>query len=231
MKPRLLDLFCGAGGCSRGYADAGFEVVGVDVEPQPNYPYEFHCWDALGALQSLLDGERLGLMRYRLDDFDAIHASPPCQAFSLASLHHGKEGQAKHPDLVEPTRRLLKETGLPFVIENVMGAPVRPDVTLCGEMFGLRLHRHRIFECEGFFCLRISHQPHKLKGARDNCHVEEGYTRQVAGNYADHDSACEAMGIDWMTRDELRLGIPPAYTHFIGEQLMAHLEHPVEAAA
>ena len=98
---------------------------------------------------------------------------------------------------------------------------MRADLTLCGEMFGLRLHRHRIFETEGFFCLRIPHQPHQLKGARDNCHVEDGYTRQVAGNYADHKSACEAMGIDWMDRNELRLAIPPDYTQFIGEYLRA----------
>lgn len=208
--PKLLDLFCGAGGCTKGYQDAGFYVVGVDRDPQPHYcGDEFIQGDALSA---------------NLEGFDAIHASPPCQAFSFASLHRGKANQERHPDLVDPTRRLLRETGLPYVIENVIGAPIRADLTLCGEMFGLRLHRHRIFELEGFFAMSPPHAPHRLKGAKHNCHIEDGFTRMVVGNYADHESACEAMGIDWMTRQELRLAIPPAYTQFIGEALMAHLQ-------
>ena len=140
MKPRILDLFCGAGGCSVGYERAGFDVVGVDIAPQPNYPFGFVQADALAALEVV-----------PLTTVDAIHASPPCQAFSLATLYHGRENAEKYPDLIEPVRKLLLDTGLPFVIENVPGAPIRHDVLLCGEMFGLRVHRHRYFETHGVF--------------------------------------------------------------------------------
>lgn len=224
VKPRLLDLFCGAGGCAVGYARAGFEVVGVDIADQPSYPYEFHQRDALKVLEGILGTDPIGGDVWP-DGIDAIHASPPCQFASLASLYHGKANQAKHPNLIPPTRELLQQTGLPWVMENVIEArlagPMRTDLTLCGEMFGLGVHRHRIFETEGFFAMRLPHAPHRLKGAKHNCHVEEGYTRIVAGNYADHESACEAMGINWMDRKELRLAIPPAYTEFIGTYLMS----------
>lgn len=207
---RLLDLFCGAGGCSAGYARAGFTVVGVDINQQPNYPYEFHQADALAWLAE-----------HGADEFDAIHASPPCQAYSLATLRHGARHAANHPDLVAPTRAALDATGLPYVIENVEGAPLRRDLVLCGEMFGLRVHRHRVFECGGFVPMRIPHAPHRLKGAAHNCDLREGHARQIAGNYADHDDASRAMGIDWMTRRELAQAIPPAYTEYIGHALMA----------
>jgi len=199
-----------------GYHRAGFDVVGVDIRPQPNYPFEFVQADALDPPVSW-------------DDFDAIHASPPCQAFSLASLWHGKRKQEEHPDLVDETRRLLEATNLPYVIENVEGSPLRRDLVLCGEMFGLRVHRHRMFECGGWMPMRQKHQRHRLKGALTNCHIEEGYTRLVAGNYANHADASAAMGIDWMTRRELAQAIPPAYTEFIGTQLLAHVRQ--EAAA
>ena len=223
VKPRLLDLFCGAGGCAVGYARAGFEVVGVDIADQPNYPYEFHQRDALKLLEGILDTDPIGGDVWP-GGLEAIHASPPCQAFSLASLWRGKANQECHPDLVDETRQLLKESGLPWVMENVVGAPLRADLTLCGEMFGLGVHRHRIFETEGFFAMSPPHAPHRLRGAHNNCHVEEGYTRMVVGNYSDHDSACEAMGIDWMDRKELRLAIPPAYTEHIGTYLMAAVQ-------
>jgi DNA (cytosine-5)-methyltransferase 1 len=228
MTPRLLDLFCGAGGCSVGYARAGFEVVGVDLEPMPNYPFEFIQTDAIALLEAAL---RTGMVCgvWRLADFDAIHASPPCQAFSLATLYHGRT--EKHPDLIEPTRALLKRTGLPYVIENVAGAPIRKDVLLCGEMFGLRLHRHRYFETEGFLVMQPPHSRHGLKGAIHNCHIEDGHARLVAGNYADHESASEAMGIDWMTRAELAEAIPPAYCEHIGGYLRSKLTPTEEQVA
>lgn len=210
-RPRLLDLFCGGGGCSVGYHRAGFDVVGVDLEPQPNYPFEFVRADALEFL------------REHYQDFDAIHASPPCQAFSLATMFNGREASASHPDLVDPTRVLLDETGLPYVIENVEGAPLRRDLVLCGEMFGLRVHRHRVFELGGWFAMQPRHQPHVLKGALHNCHIEDGHARQIVGNYANHDDAMDAMGIDWMDRRDLAQAIPPAYTEFIGEQLLAYV--------
>lgn len=156
---RVLDLYCGVGGAARGYDQAGFEVVGVDIEPQPNYrfgqaynlPYGFVQADALESLDRLLDGGRVG--GWTLDDFDVIHASPPCQRFTamgrMANTHDD------HPDLVAPTRELLEATGKPYVIENVEGAPLRDPLLLCGTMFGLgilaggewyELQRHRLFE-------------------------------------------------------------------------------------
>lgn len=200
---RLLDLFCGAGGAGTGYHRAGFDVVGVDLAPQPNYPFEFVQGDALEVLG---DGS--------LSGFDAIHASPPCQRYSLVTRFH-RGARDEHPDLIGPTRELLEQTGLPYVIENVLGAPLRPDLVLCGEMFGLRVHRHRIFECGGFVPMRLQHQRHRLRGARTNCETGAGIARWISGHYADHDDASAAMGVDWMTRDELREAIPPAYTEYI----------------
>lgn len=132
--PRLLDLFCGAGGAGAGYRWAGFDVTGLDIHPQPRYPFAFEQGDAIEALRG-------GIWR----DFDAIHASPPCQHYSpLGALSPHKS----YPDLIAITRTLLIETGLPFVIENVMSAPLDKarSVTLCGGMFGLRTYRHRRFE-------------------------------------------------------------------------------------
>src|SRR4051794_16680153 len=122
MTPRLLDLFCGAGGCSVGYHRAGFDVVGIDIAPQPHYPFEFIQADALTALD--LFGMRIG-------DFDAVHASPPCQSYSV-SCNYRPENRTKYPDLVAPTRELLYEIGLPYVIENVPGAPLHSPIMLCG---------------------------------------------------------------------------------------------------
>jgi DNA (cytosine-5)-methyltransferase 1 len=204
---RIADFFCCAGGAAVGYDRAGFEVVGVDIDPQPNYPFEFHQADA---------------MTFPLEGFDAIHASPPCQAFSLATGYH-PAARADHPDLVDPIRQRLLKAGVPFVIENVPGAPLRHDVLLCGEMFGLRVHRHRYFETHGFLVMQPRHAPHQLRGADHNCHIEPGVARIVAGNYANHEDASDAMGIDWMTRRELAESIPPAYTEHIGGWLMSHL--------
>jgi DNA (cytosine-5)-methyltransferase 1 len=215
----LLDLFCGAGGAAMGYHRAGFEVVGVDIEPQPNYPFEFIRADALHEMD-----------RLRWSWYDAIHASPPCPAYSLATHYHGT--QADHPDLISPVRRALEASGLPWVIENVEGAPLRRDLVLCGEMFGLRLHRHRVFETGGFFAMQPRHAPHRLKGALHNCHIEQGHARLVAGNYADHEDAMDAMGIDWdISRRELANAIPPAYTEHIGHYLMAEVNQRSRDAA
>ena len=132
MKPRLLDLFCGAGGAAMGYHRAGFEVVGVDNRPQPNYPFEFWQRDALLVLRTCDPF-----------DFDAIHASPPCQAFTA---YQRTCNVGDYPDLIAPVRELLKATGLPYVIENVHGAPLLESVVLCGSQFDLDVQRHRLFE-------------------------------------------------------------------------------------
>jgi len=204
---RLLDLFCGAGGAAMGYHRAGFEVVGVDINPQPRYPFEFH------------QGDALEYARKHGHEFDAIHASPVCKGFSFATCFH-PGAKANHPDLIAPTREILDTLGVPYVIENVVGAPIRKDILLCGEMFGLRVHRHRYFEAGFWLPFSPKHVAHKLKGAKHNCHIETGYTRIIAGNFSNLDDARESMGIDWMNRKELAQAIPPAYTEYIGRQLM-----------
>lgn len=219
-KPRLLDLFCGAGGCSMGYHQAGFDVVGVDIKPQKNYPFEFHQADAL---------------EFPLDGFDVIHASPPCQAFS--AMTKGRWQDRCHPDLIEPIRKRLTESGRPFVIENVVGAPLINPFLLCGTMFDLQtgsgnqLLRHRIFECPPLFFLqpRCRHNEISAIGVygggqhplRRNRRREKDWTAE--GAEFGITARREAMGIDWMSGKELNQAIPPAYTKFIGEQLMEYL--------
>ena len=156
-RPRLLDLYCCAGGAAVGYHRAGFDVVGVDIAFQRNYPYEFHQGDALDYVAE------------HGHEFDAIHASPPCQAFSKTRTLHNNE----HPDLVAPTREALQATGKPYIIENVTSAPLRPDVTLCGLMFGLKVFRHRIFETGGWTATapeHPTHRGHRVAGWRHGKH-------------------------------------------------------------
>lgn len=201
--PRLLDLFCGAGGAAMGYHRAGFEVVGVDIIPQPRYPFEFHQADA---------------MTYPLEGFDAIHASPPCQAYSAMS--RCRPGlAAAYPDLVASTRGRLQRAGVPWVIENVPGAPLEAPTLLCGQMFGLPLYRHRLFEANWPLPL-ILHPAHAIPTSRAG-HWEPGTIINVAGNTSPIALAREAMGIDWMRRAELAEAIPPAYTEWVGRCLLA----------
>lgn len=215
---RLLDLFCGAGGCTKGYQLAGFHVTGVDLHPQPNYcGDEFHQHDALNWLDDLLvSNERWG--------FDAIHASPPCQAYSSVT---GDEHRDKHPDLVAPTRELLEKTGLPYVIENVVGAPLLNPVTLCGSSFGLPLVRHRLFETN--FPVMALPCAHGQLEARFDIYEHGKWRKSItpaiygSGGRKAVEHWPEALGIDWMTRDEMALAIPPAYTEHIGTYLMEYL--------
>ena len=204
--PRLLDLFCGAGGAAMGYHRAGFEVVGVDINPQPHYPFEFHQADALA---------------YPLDGFDVIHASPPCQSYAITN-NIWKKAAGHYPDLVEPTRALLAATGLPYVIENVPGAPLVNPVTLCGASFGLRVYRHRLFE-SNVFLMASGHPRHVARASYGRTpKADEFFT--ISGHFGDVEGGRRAMGIDWMTRQELSQSIPPAYTEWIGRQLIAALE-------
>jgi len=211
-RPKLLDLFCCQGGASMGYHAAGFDVVGVDIEPQPRYPFEFHQGDALDFL------ERHG------HEFDAIHASPPCQAFTNAQKIQGN----RHPDLLTPVRELLSELGKPFVIENVPGAPLINPVQLCGAMFGLRTYRHRLFE-SNIQLWAPSHPEHMARTTKMGRPPADGEYMHVVGNFSGVDLAREAMGMPWASRDGLREAIPPAYTEHIGAQLIAHLARQVAA--
>lgn len=210
-KPRLLDLFCGAGGAGMGYHRAGFEVIGVDIAPQPNYPFEFHQADAL---------------TFPLEGFAAVHASPPCQAHvQWQGVNRIRNGSVPdHPDLIAPTRERLRTSSVPWVMENVTGAPLLNSITLCGSMFGLGVRRHRMFETSALMLLRPSCQHTgrevavygKLDGRRVWTRAD-GVEVRVA---ADLEQGSQAMGIDWMTWDELKESIPPAYTQYIGETLI-----------
>lgn len=229
---RMLDLFCGAGGCSVGYYRSGFtKIVGVDINPQPRYPFEFMQADALATLQHLINGGRIrpDPMKdepvYGLGDFDAIHASPPCQRYSIG--RHIHTSGERHPDLVGPTRQLLMATHLPWVIENVMGAPLESAIVLCGTMFGLRVLRHRQFE-SSVQLVAPTHQKHP-RGNLTNAGT--GYSTGatgfvcVAGHNFVREAGAKAMGVEWMTdRHEVAQAIPPAYTEFIGDQLRAHIK-------
>ena len=209
---KILDLFCGAGGAAMGLHRAGFEITGIDINPQPNYPFDFIQADAL---------------EFDLDGYDAYWSSPPCQCYSFAARRWRNNG-INYPDLIKKTRKRLLDSSKPFVIENVVGAPLRKDLILCGEMFGLNVIRHRIFEFSRSFVVpQPKHKKHKGL-------VRDGYYVTVAGhggNDSKHNYChlnClppktsklgvwqHAMGIDWMTKQELTQAVPPAYAEYIG---------------
>lgn len=213
-RPRLLDLYCGAGGAAMGYHRAGFDVVGVDTEPQPRYPFMFVQDDALDFLAR------------NAQHFVAAHASPPCQRFSaMSACRPGLSG--RYPDLIGPTRAALQDGIRAWVLENVPKSPLRPDAVLCGQMFGLRLYRHRLFESNAAISAP-PHPRHLVPGSAAG-HWKPGRIISVSGNCAPIAEAREAMGIDWMRRDELAEAIPPAYTEWIGGQLLSHLAQGVAA--
>lgn len=201
-----------------GYHRAGFEVEGVDIEPQPNYPFNFTQMDALEYLDNA-----------DLSQFDAIHASPPCQRYSgMQLLSTARNGSYKeHADLVEPVRQRLQQIGKPYVIENVVGSPLENSFMLCGSMFGLKTYRHRQFE-SNIFMLQPLHEPHRDKtppagnGISPKGFISICGTGGVKGMKAKEilDYWSMAMGIDWMNRAELAQAIPPAYTEYIGLQLL-----------
>lgn len=195
-RPRLLDLFSGAGGSAVGYDRAGFEVVGVDHLPQKRFPFAFVEAD---ALEYVVEHGR---------EFDAIHASPPCQAYSRLRHLPWLKGN-EYWDSIPPTRAALVACNRPWVIENVEGAPLS-GILLCGTMFGLRVYRHRLFEAS-FGMLGPHHRKHRFT-------IKAG---RMFGS-RQHDTNA-AMGIDWMTRDELAQAIPPSYAQWVGKQLMRHL--------
>jgi DNA (cytosine-5)-methyltransferase 1 len=212
----LLDLFCCAGGAGVGYNRAGFEVVGVDIDPQPHYPFSFIQADALS-----LDPEFLLA-------FDAIHASPPCQSYSDLAKRNGNADE--WPRLIDPVRDILSNTGLPYVIENVEGAPLINPIILCGTMFpNLRVLRHRLFE-SNVELFAPPHQKHPKVHTFDKRKSHYGKTDEwrdfvqvTGGGNCSIAAAHDAMGIDWMTKGEINEAIPPDYTKYIGLQLKKHI--------
>lgn len=185
-----------------GLHQAGFEVTGVDINPQPRFPFKFIQADALTV---------------SLEGYDFIWASPPCQAFTMAQRIQKRE----HPDLIEPIRKRLIEAGRPYVIENVVGAPLIDPVMLCGAMFRLKTYRHRIFECS-FPVVAPEHPEHIAPTAKMGRRPKPGEFMHVVGNFSGVNSARAAMGIDWMSRNELSEAIPPAFSKYLLDQWGGH---------
>ncbi len=203
---KALDLFCCCGGMSKGFHDAGFECTGIDITDNHNYPYFFGHYDVFNLPLEVFE------------QFDLIHASPPCQHYFYGI---NQEHRNNFPDLIDKTRQLLLKTGKPFIIENIPNAPLRKDLILCGEMFGLRVIRHRIFEINGFKVPQPLHPKHKPPIAKNR-----SYYAQVAGHggnsysfkMGDHKNA---MGIDWVSKKEhLTQMIPPKYAEYIARQFL-----------
>lgn len=216
-RPRLLDLFCCQGGASMGYSLAGFEPTGVDIDPQPHYPFRF---------------ARAGFREFfwnHCHEYQAWHASPPCQAFTNAQKIRGN----RHPDFVAETRSLFTEANryrlaygyspVPWVIENVPGAPLDDPVELCGSMFGLRTYRHRLFE-SNIPLTTPDHPAHIAKTTKMGRAPRDGEFLHIVGNFSGVDLGRDVMGMPWATRDGLREAIPPAYAEFIGSQIIDQLE-------
>lgn len=219
-KKILLDAFCCAGGASMGYHRAGFEVVGVDHKPQRNYPFEFIQTDAIKFIEA------------RGKEFDVIHASPPCQAFSRVTALQRSRGKV-YVNLIEETRAALKSSGRPFIIENVPGSPIRKDLILSGFHFGLRVVRIRWFEIEGFFLLQPGATSKRRvtidgdfitvtgAGGQNTNQASPGEIKIWKGSWKK--TAQFAMGIDWMSWKEMTQAIPPAYTKYIGQRILEQI--------
>ena len=214
-RPRLLDLFCGAGGSAVGYHRAGFDIVGVDNRHQKRYPFEFHQADALEFVAE------------HGHEFDAIHASPPCQAYTIAQ--NAARRAHLHPDLVAATRDAIIMTGKPYMIENVPGAPLHNPVTICGLALGLRVKRHRLFESNVLILVPPcpSHDTDYFVIFGNEVRIRR--TGKAAGRKNSIRDGCAAMGIDWMTRAELSQAIPPAYTELVGRQLLSAVRYTADA--
>lgn len=224
---KILDLYCKAGGCAAGYKAAGFEVVGVDIEPQPNYPFKFIQADALEILKD----------KEFISQFDVIHASPPCQHYTkvqhMAKARNGGT-YGEHPDLVAPTRELLEGTGKPYIIENVAGSPLINPLKLFGSQFkNLYTQRERWFESNiPLEEPEISHSKMKTPSAGNGIGEDGSISICGSGGVRGLNSKQIRLywgfalgGIDWMTRAELAEAIPPAYTEFLGKQIIKRIKN------
>lgn len=205
---KALDLFCCGGGATKGLQQAGFEVTGVDIEDQRKYYIGDH----------FVQADVLSIFTEYIQEFDFVWASPPCQKYSNLTKQTAGASD-KHPDLVDPVRQMLLQAGVPFVIENVVGAPVRKDLMLCGKMFDLNVARHRLFEIEGFTVQQPDHvYPHPGRVITVTGNPGGSSKRDGTKNYGNTAEWREAMGIDWLPARLLKEAIPPAYAKYIGDQ-------------
>lgn len=219
MQPVLVDLFCGAGGAAEGYHRAGFNVLGFDLHDQPRFPFMFVQADVLDVLA--------GRVRVKWDRVAVVHASPPCQAHSDLQ----KQNKREYPELIAPVRAALQRLGLPYVIENVEGAPLQDPITLCGTMFpGLRVLRHRLFESNVPLVAPPHPAKHPLVFTHDKRKTHYGkldqntsFVQVTGGGNCTVANKLDAMDVGWMTGREANEAIPPAYTEFIGGQLLTHI--------
>jgi len=222
MKRTVLDLYCCQGGAARGYQQAGFRVVGVDLDDQPRYiGDEFWQSDAVSFLTVHRD--------WILAEVAFIHASPPCQLDSDCQRIMDRE----HPDLIGPTRDALESIGLPYVIENVSGAlpKLKNPIELCGLMFGLtRTYRHRYFEAGGWALQQPDHPRHAAPQTKMGRAPREGEAIQAIGNFAGVGIIRDEWDVPWMNRDGIREAIPPAYTQWIGTQLADRLAQATDGS-
>lgn len=247
-KPVMLDLFCCEGGAAAGYAAAGWDVYGVDLEKrmQKRYPFPFHHGNAPTVMETLNAGGSVEFTRkdratvsLTLADIHAVHGSPPCQGYSITKHSHHNE----YPMLVEPVRAAFIESGLPYIIENVVGAPLETPLTLCGSEFGrivsdtdgrrLFLRRHRLFESNVFLfgaggcrCIEFKARGWGIGGVYGGGSADRAHAKNVRrGGYTPgRDIRAALIGADWMTLHGLSQSIPPAYTEHLGAQLLAHLD-------
>jgi len=219
-NPLLLDLFCGAGGATKGYQNAGFFVVGVDIKPQPHYCGDaFILGDALEIMRNLLMGvpvQDISGKKWHLTDFSAIHASPPCQAYTTLRAIWGKG----YPELITETRDLLKMSDKLYTIENVPGAPLENALMLCGTMFGMRIIRHRLFETNPPIYFPPAPCCHDKRAAWHGRPATDNECIAMTSHFSGVALAQKVVEIDWMGQRELAQSIPPAYTEFIGHALM-----------
>lgn len=205
---RVLDLYCCQGGAAMGYHLAGYQVLGVDLFPQPRYPFEFVQADAITYATQ------------HAHEFDFIHASPPCQGYSDAQVLQGRD----HPMLIAPTREVLQASGRPFVIENVPGARnhLNNPIVLCGQMFGHRTYRDRLFETGAGLVLPQPHHPlHQAPITKMGRPRRDGEMAHYVGNFSGVAEARDDLGVPWMNRDGIRESIPPSYAQWIGRHAAA----------
>lgn len=210
-RPVALDVYCCQGGGGKGYADAGFDVIGIDIAPQSRYPYRFVQSDAIAWLGAHAEWIR--------ENVTFIHASPPCQFDSDCQRIMRRD----HPDLIGPTRDALNATGVPWVIENVRGAlpKLKNPVELCGTMFGLRTYRHRYFEAGGWTLPQPPHPVHTAPQVKMGRAPRDGEFVQAIGNFSGVALVRDDWGVPWMNRDGIRESIPPAYARYVAEQFTA----------